>query len=213
VEADLVLLALGVRPNSGLAQEMGLEVGVAGAIRVDERMRASLEGVYAAGDVTEVLHLVSGQPAYIPLGDTANKQGRVAGTNLAGGDAVFRGVVGTAVSKVFDLGVARTGLKLAEAKALGLTAEAVMVRANDHAEYYPDRHSITVRLVYQPEGGRLLGAQIAARGDAVKRIDVVAALLHQGASVADLAALDLAYAPPYSPVWDPLLVAANQVVG
>lgn len=212
LEAEIVLLALGVRPNSGLAKSFGVNLTPFGSVLVNDRLETNLPGVYAVGDVTEVHHLVSGRHAYIPLGDTANKQGRVAGTNLAGGEDRFPGVVGSAVSKIFDLGVALTGLSEFEAAALGFEAKSVTVTATDHAGYYPDHRPITVKLVYVPTDGKLLGAQIAGRGDAVKRIDVIAVLLHHGGTIEELSRLDLAYAPPFSPVWDPLLVAANQAL-
>jgi CoA-dependent NAD(P)H sulfur oxidoreductase len=212
LEADIVLLALGVQPNSGLASSFGVALTPLGSVLVNDRCETNLPGVYAAGDLTEVHHIVSGRHAYIPLGSTANKQGRVIGTNIAGGCATFAGVVGTAVSKVFDLGVAVTGLSELEAAMLDLETNTVIVEAPDQAGYYPGSKLLTVKLLYQPKDGKLLGAQIAGQIEAVKRIDVIASLLHRGGTVEDLSRLDLAYAPPFSPVWDPLLVAANQAL-
>jgi CoA-dependent NAD(P)H sulfur oxidoreductase len=212
LEADIVLLALGVQPNSGLASSFGVALTPFGSVRINERCETNLPGVYAAGDLTEVHHIVSGRHAYVPLGSTANKQGRVVGTNIAGGCATFAGVVGTAVSKVFDLGVAVTGLSELEAAMMDLETNTVIVEAPDQASYYPGSKLVTVKLLYQPKDGKLLGAQIAGRIEAVKRIDVIAALLHRGGTVEDLSRLDLAYAPPFSPVWDPLLMAANQAL-
>jgi NADPH-dependent 2,4-dienoyl-CoA reductase/sulfur reductase-like enzyme len=151
---------------------------------------------------------VLGRPAYVPLGPAANRTGRVAGTVAAGGEAAFAGVVGTAVVKVFDLEVARTGLTVAEAGAGGLAATATDVVHKSRAKYYPGSVPLHVRLVHG-DGGRLLGAQLVGREGAAKRIDVIATALYAGLSVDDLAALDLSYAPPYSPVYDPLLVAAQ----
>lgn len=207
--ADMVLLGLGVRANSTLARTAGIRLGPTGAIAVTPRMETNVPNVYAAGDVAEVQHLVTRQPAYIPLGTTANKQGRVAGENAAGGDAHFDGVVGTAVVKVFGLEVARTGLTEAEADRAGLTAASVRIQQPAIAHYLPGHTSLDVKLVWEKASGRLLGAQIVGAQGAAKRIDVVAALLQTGGSVDNLARLDLSYAPPYAPVWDPLLVAAN----
>ena len=209
LEADLVLLAVGVRPNSGLAQSFGVELTPFGSVEVNQQLETNLPGVYAAGDVTEVHHLVSGRHAYIPLGNTANHQGRVAGTNIAGGHSSFSGVVGTAISKVFDVAVGLTGLSELDAFQLGLEARAVSITTTDHAGYYPDRRPIMVRLVFETRTGRLLGSQIVGHGDAVKRIDVIASLLHRAGTLEDLANLDLGYAPPFSSVWDPLQIAAN----
>jgi CoA-dependent NAD(P)H sulfur oxidoreductase len=169
-------------------------------------------GLEMAGDLTEVHHIVSGRHAYVPLGSTANKQGRVVGTDIGGGCAPFAGVVGIAVSKVFDLGVAVTGLSELEAAMMDLETNSVIVEAPDRAHYYPGSQLLTVKLLYQPKDGKLLGAQIAGQIKAVNRIDVIASLLHRGGTVDDLSRLDLAYAPPFSPVWDPLLVTANQAL-
>ncbi|AFV75199.1 NAD(FAD)-dependent dehydrogenase [Thermus oshimai JL-2] len=213
VPADLVLLAVGVRPNTALAQAMGVALGPTGAIATDERMRTNLEGVYAAGDVAESRHLLLGRPYWLPLGDVANKHGRTAGAVIAGKEARFAGVVGTAVFKVFGLGVATTGLSLERALSEGFRAKKVFIRAEDSAHYWPEHAPLWVELVYEEGTGRLLGGAVVGRGQAVKRIDVLAALLHQKGTVEDLMGLDLAYAPPFSPVWDPLLIAAQQARG
>ena len=157
-------------------------------------------------------HLVLGGPAWVPLGPAANKTGRVAGTVAAGGTASFAGVVGTAVVKVFDLEVARTGLGLAEARAAGRDAVATDLVSRSRAKYYPGSSPLHVRLVHAP-GGRLLGGQLAGREGAAKRVDVLATALHAGLTVADLAALDLSYAPPYAPVYDPVVAAAVKAAG
>jgi NADPH-dependent 2,4-dienoyl-CoA reductase/sulfur reductase-like enzyme len=207
--ADVVILATGVRPASGLLIDAGVRHLPDGSVVVDSQMRTSLPGVLAAGDCVALPHLVLGQPAWVPLGPAANKTGRVAGTVAAGGTSAFAGVVGTAVMKVFDLEVARTGLSLAEARAAGLAAVATDVTSRSRAKYYPGSSPVHVRLVHAP-GGRLLGAQMTGREGAAKRIDVLATALHAGLTVGDLAALDLSYAPPYAPVYDPVLLAANQ---
>lgn len=208
-EADLVLLALGVVPNSALAQAAGIAVGVKGAIVTDDRMRTNLPNVYAAGDCAEALHRVIGQGTYIPLGTTANKQGRVAGSNAAGVQATFEGIVGTAVTKVCDVHAARTGLTEKQARELGYQVSVTQIKAPSRAHYYPGGVPVHVRLVVDAESGELLGGQVVGREGVARRIDVLATALHQGWTVEELAHLDLAYAPPFSPVWDPLLVAAN----
>ncbi|MGH3946896.1 MAG: FAD-dependent oxidoreductase [Pseudonocardiaceae bacterium] len=206
---DVVVLAIGVRPTTDLAALAGARTGPGGALLVDEQMRTSVEHVYAAGDCIAAQHLVLGRPAFVPLGPAGNKTGRVAGTVAAGGRARFRGVVGTAVVKVFDLGVARTGLTLAQAQAeFGPSAAATDIVGRSRAKYYPGAEPVTVRLVHEA-GGRLLGAQMVSAGDVAKRIDVVAAGLQAGFDLDDLLALDLSYAPPYAPVYEPLLLAAQ----
>jgi len=208
---DLVILATGVRPASGLLIDAGARYLPDRSVVVDSGMRTSLTGVFAAGDCVALPHLVLGQPAWVPLGPAANKTGRVAGTVAAGGTSAFAGVVGTAVMKVFDLEVARTGLSLGEARAAGLDAVATDVTSRSRAKYYPGSSPVHVRLVHAP-GGRLLGAQMTGREGAAKRIDVLATALQARLTVGDLAALDLSYAPPYAPVYDPILLAANQAV-
>lgn len=212
VTADVVVLAVGVRPNGGIAAAAGAEVIAEGALRVDDRMRTTLPDVYAAGDCAAAHHRVLGGPAYVPLGPAANKMGRVAGVVAAGGDARFGGIVGTVVVKVFDLTVARTGLTLTEARAAGLEAQASDTTAPSRAKYYPGSAPVEVRLVHTA-AGRLLGAQlVSADPGAAKRIDVLATALHAGFDLATLAELDLSYAPPYAPVWDPVLRAAQDAL-
>jgi CoA-dependent NAD(P)H sulfur oxidoreductase len=208
VRPDVVVLATGVRPVTTVAAAAGARTGPNGALLTDERMRTSLPGVWAAGDCIAPHHRVLDAPAFVPLGPAANRTGRVAGTVAAGGDAAFDGVVGTAVVKVFDFEVARTGLTLAQARDAGFDAVATDVTHRSRAKYYPGSELLHVRLVHE-RGGRLFGAQLVGKEGAAKRVDVVAALLHSGLGVADLGALDLSYAPPYSPVYDPLLVAAQ----
>jgi NADPH-dependent 2,4-dienoyl-CoA reductase/sulfur reductase-like enzyme len=207
VSTDLIVIAAGVRPATELLIQAGAEHLPDRSVVADGSMRTSLPDVFAAGDCVALPHLVLGRPAWVPLGPAANKTGRVAGTVAAGGAAAFAGVVGTAVVKVFDLEVARTGLGLAEARAAGLAAEATDVVSRSRAKYYPGGSPLHVRLVHGP-GGRLLGGQLAGHEGAAKRIDVLATALHAGFTVADLAALDLSYAPPFAPVYDPVLAAA-----
>jgi NADPH-dependent 2,4-dienoyl-CoA reductase/sulfur reductase-like enzyme len=207
--ADVVVLGLGVRPNADLARAAGLPVGRTGGVVTDLRMRVA-DGVWAAGDCVETVHRVSGRPAYVPLGTHANKQGRVAGVNLGGGYARFPGVVGTAVTKVCDLEVGRTGLLEREATAAGFEFVTAVVKSTNRAGYFPGAAEMTVKMTAERRTGLLLGAQIVGRCEAAKRIDVLAAALWHGATVEDMTSYDLGYAPPFAPVWDPVLVAARK---
>jgi NADPH-dependent 2,4-dienoyl-CoA reductase/sulfur reductase-like enzyme len=207
---DLVILGLGVRPNSTLAAAADIPLGEKGAIRVNERMQTVVEGVWAAGDCVESFHLVSRKPFYVALGTVANKQGRVAGINLGGGYATFPGVVGTAVSKVCAVEVARTGLQESEIRRLGWEYISAKIDSKTRAGYYPDAGPITVKVLAEKSSGRLLGGQIVGIEGAAKRIDVLATALHAGFTVQEMIHLDLSYAPPYSPVWDPVLIAARR---
>jgi NADPH-dependent 2,4-dienoyl-CoA reductase/sulfur reductase-like enzyme len=209
--ADLVVLGLGVAPDSRLAAGAGLETGVKGAVVVDRRQRTSAEGVWAAGDCCQSFHLVSRSPFHLPLGTVANKQGRVAGINLGGGYATFPGVVGTAVTKVCSTEVARTGLSEREATAAGFGYETARITASTRAGYFPGAGRITVKMLAEQRTGRLLGAQIVGAEGAAKRIDVVATAITAGLTVDEVIDLDLSYAPPFSPVWDPVLIAAREV--
>jgi CoA-dependent NAD(P)H sulfur oxidoreductase len=211
VTADAVIVAVGVRASGGAAAAAGARSVPEGALLVDEEMRTSLPDVFACGDCVAPHHRVLGRPAFVPLGPTANKTGRVAGTVAAGGSARFRGIVGTAVVKVFELTVARTGLTFAEAAAEGMHPVATDVDGRSRAKYYPGSEPVTVRLVHGP-GLRLLGAQLVGTDGVAKRIDVVAAALQAGFGVEDLADLDLSYAPPYAPVYEPVLLAAQQAM-
>ena len=170
-----------------------------------------MPGIYAAGDNCESTHRVTRRKVHVPLGLTANRMGRVAGVNMAGGEAHFPGIVATGIFKFFGLGAARTGVTQAEADHLGLKAVSVDVSSTDHAGYYFDASPIHVRLTAEKGTGRLLGAQLVGCRESIKRVDVVAALLHNRGKVQDLAEMDLAYAPPFSSVWDVLLVAANRL--
>jgi NADPH-dependent 2,4-dienoyl-CoA reductase/sulfur reductase-like enzyme len=205
--AELFILAAGVRPRTELAQAAGIALGPTGAIMVDDHQRTNVENVFSGGDVAEALDLVTGEPAYIPLGTTANKQGRVAGENIAGGNAVFAGIVGTAVVKVFDLDVARAGLTEVQAQDRGYDVRTTVIKSGSAAHYMPGSGPLYVKLVYEANG-RLLGAQMVGTA-AAKRIDVVAAALYGSWEIEDLRRLDLSYAPPFAPVWDALLIAAN----
>ena len=209
IPADLVLLAIGVRPNVALARQASIELGSSKAIAVDSHMRTDTDSIYAAGDCVEAVHQVTGKNAYIPLGSTANKQGRVAGANAAGMSCTFGGVVGTAVAKVFDLEVARTGLTEREAAAEGFTVHSQRITTLDRARYYPGRTRLDVKLIMDQASRRLLGAQLVGAHGAAKRVDVLAAALYGRMTVDDLTHLDYSYAPPYASVWDATLRAAN----
>ncbi len=211
IPADVVVLGLGVRPNVELARHAGITIGDRGGIRVDGAMRTSAADVYAAGDCVESWHRLSGRHVVVALGTHANKQGRVVGINVTGGEASFPGVIGTAVTKVCAYEVARTGLGEREAADAGFDAVAVRVDSTTRAGYYPGSTPITVKMVAERGTGRLLGAQIIGQEGAAKRIDVAATAIWNEMRAADVAMLDLAYAPPYSPVWDPVLVGARKV--
>ncbi|WP_436771827.1 FAD-dependent oxidoreductase [Yinghuangia sp. YIM S09857] len=213
--ADLVVLGTGVRPATALARDAGLPLGDSGGIRTDLRMRVwggdpRHAGIWAAGDCVEVLDLVSGRFRHIPLGTHANKQGRVAGMNIGGEYATFPGVVGTAVSKVCELEIARTGLREHDADAAGFSYVTAVIESTGRAGYYPGAQRMTVKMIAERVSGRLLGVQIVGRDGAAKRIDVAAVALTARMTVEDVTALDLGYAPPFSPVWDPILVAARK---
>lgn len=209
IAADLVVLGLGVTPNAELAASAGAATGARGALAVDRRQRTTLEGVYAAGDCCESQHLVSGRAVHVALGTVANKQGRVAGTNLGGGYATFPGVVGTAITKVCTLEVARTGLTVAEAERDGFEVAHTTIGTTTRAAYMPDAESMSVKMVAERGSGRLLGAQIVGGPGSAMRIDTVATALHARLRLDELIDLDLAYAPPFSSVWDPIAVAAR----
>jgi len=212
VRADLVVLGLGVGPNSTLAGAAGLTLGVKDAIRVDRRQETSAPGVWAAGDCAETIHLVTGQPVHIALGTYANKHSRVAGINIAGGNARSPMVLGTAITKVCDTEIARTGLTEGEAEEAGLEHVAETIEATTRAGYFPTAAKMTVKVVAERGTGRLLGAQIVGGDGAAKRIDTCAAAITAGMDVQQVLDLDLAYAPPFSSVWDPIAVAARQAL-
>ena len=207
LEADLVLLAIGVAPDSGLARDAGLSLGIRGSILVDEHMQTSHPDIYAVGDAVEVRQLVTGSPALIALAGPANKQGRIAADNICGRESVFRGSQGSSVLKLFDMTIAATGVNEQLAKAAGLSCGKVVTYSASHATYYPGAANMTVKTLFDPESGRILGAQIVGFGGVDKRIDVLATAIRVGMTAADLEQLDLAYAPPYSSAKDPVNMA------
>lgn len=207
--AELVLVAVGVRPNVGLARAAGLVLGETGAIAVDPHLRTSAPGVYAAGDCVETPHLVLGKPVYVPLGTTANKQGKVAGANAVGARERFEGIVGTAAFRSFDLVVGRTGLGPAEITRAGIDAIASTSTHESRGHAYPGSRKITTVLFAERGTRRLLGAQMIGAEGIAGRIDVYATALVAGMTVDRIERLDLAYSPPLAPVYDPVLVAAT----
>jgi NADPH-dependent 2,4-dienoyl-CoA reductase/sulfur reductase-like enzyme len=210
--AGHVVVSTGARPATGLAAAAGLALGATGGVRVDDHQRCpGHDGVYAAGDCAESRHRLLPDPVNVQLGTHANKQGRVAGTNAAGGDVAFPGVIGTAVSRLCRHEVARTGLSEAEARAAGLPFVAATIEDVTRAGYYPGAGPIRVKIVAHAESGRLLGGQIVGVEGAAKRIDVLAIAVWTGMTAGELEMLDLGYAPPFSGVYDPLLIAARQV--
>lgn len=208
--AGIVVLGLGVRPNVELAKKAGLKIGPSGGIAVDRRMRASADGVWAAGDCAEKYHRVSRKHVTVALGTHANKEGRIAGINIGGGYATFPGVLGTAVSKVCATEMGRTGLKESEAAEAGFETLSVTVDSTTRAGYYPGTSPIRTKLIVERGSGKLLGAQIVGREGAGKRIDVLATALWNEMTVDELLNIDLSYAPPFSPVWDAVLIAARK---
>lgn len=210
--ADIVVLGLGVEPATALAETAGLPLGEFGGLRVDDRLQVpGHAGVWAAGDCVESHDRIAQAWAFVPLGTHANKQGRVLGTNLGGGEATFPGVVRTAISKVCNLEVARTGLREADARAAGFRYVTATIDSTTRARYFPGTEPMTIKLIAEDPSGRLLGAQIVGRAGSAKRIDALAIALWNGMTVSDLAMVDVSYAPPFAPVWDPVLIAARTV--
>jgi len=211
IEADAVLVAVGVKPNVELARAAGLKLGETGAIAVDEFMRASAPGIFAGGDCVEVLHRLSGRQVYAPLGSTANRQGRVIGDNLTGGKEKFDGIVGTAVLRTLGINLARTGLTEAEARSLGFQPVVGIAPSVDRSHYMAGGRPILVKIIADGASGLVLGAQVVGPGEVVRRVDVIATALRFGATVDDLAALDLCYAPPFATAIEAVAHAGNIV--
>jgi NADPH-dependent 2,4-dienoyl-CoA reductase/sulfur reductase-like enzyme len=210
IATDLLLLGTGVRPNSEIARAAGIEVGVANAIKVDEHMRTNIPDIFAAGDCATARNYIINKDVYLPLGTTANKQGRVAGENAAGGNAEFKGIAGSAITKTFDLYVGKTGLDKQEASVYGFDPIEKEIKSITRAHYYPDKKSISIKLVTDKESQMVLGAQIVG-GEGVKgRIDLVAFALLMRATISDLVNYDACYVPPASPVWEPMNIASSQ---
>jgi CoA-dependent NAD(P)H sulfur oxidoreductase len=214
LETDLVIVGVGIKPNVELAAEAGVEIGTTGAILVDRHMKTNIPDVWAAGDCVESNNLVSGRPTWIPLGDTANQMGRVAGTNAATGDETleFPGILGTGIFKVFDLSVGKTGLSEKEAEDAGFEVVSAGLEAHDRAAYYPGARKVFLKLIADRATGRLLGAESVGSG-ADKLTDICAAALWGRLSYPDLVNIDLAYAPPYGPALSPVIQAATILSG
>ena len=198
VEGDLVLLAIGVKPNVKLAKEAGIELGETGAIAVNEKMETSEKDIYAAGDCAESKDLITGNPAWVPLGSTANKQGRTAGENVTGGKARHKGILKTGITKIFDLAVSRTGLLASEARENGFEVKEVKIKGVDHAGYYPNLSRLHLKGVFDKDTNKIIGAAVIGENGADKRIDVLSTAIYSGLTANDLFQIDLAYAPPYS---------------
>jgi CoA-dependent NAD(P)H sulfur oxidoreductase len=214
LKTDLVVVGVGVEPSVELPETAGVEIGETGAIRVDRHMRTSLPDVWAAGDCVETVNLVSGKPTWIPLGDTANQMGRVAGTNAATGEETleFPGVLGTGIFKVFDLGVGKTGLSEEEAEDAGFETVSAAIETSDRASYYPGAQRVFIKLISDRSTGRLIGAEAAGYG-AAKLTDICATAIWGRLSYPDLVNIDLAYAPPYGPALSPVIQAATVLSG
>ncbi|HHY90099.1 MAG TPA: FAD-dependent oxidoreductase, partial [Clostridiales bacterium] len=209
--ADLVILAVGIRPCTKLLKNSGVEMLENGAIVVDSQGRTNLPDIYAAGDCASIYHKVKERNEYIPLGTNANKQGRLVGAVIAGEDQRFQGVLGSAVVKAFDLTLAKTGISEEEAQELQLPYESITVQAPSHAGVYPDSKKITIKLVYEKETKRLLGAQMVGEKGVAKRLDVFALAIDRKMTAEELGWVDLCYSPPYATPWDAVQIAANAV--
>jgi len=207
ISVDMVLMSIGVTPESTLAKSAGLELGPRGAIVVDDTMRTSDENIYAVGDAVQVINRVSGLPGYIPLAGPANKQGRIAADNIAGIHRTYKGTQGSAILKLFDMTVGSTGLNEAGAKAAGFNYDKVFLSPSSHAGYYPGAGTMSMKVMFEKPSGKLLGAQIVGFDGVDKRLDVLGAAISQGLTAEDLTELELAYAPPFSSAKDPVNMA------
>ena len=211
LHADMVVLAIGVTPDTALAKEAGLELGIKGSIVVNDRMETSVPDIYAAGDAVQVKHYVTGEDALISLAGPANKQGRIIADNICGGDSRYLGSQGSSVIKVFDMTAATTGINETNAKKAGLNVDKVILSPMSHAGYYPGGKLMTMKVIFEKESYRLLGAQIVGYEGVDKRIDVLATAIHAGMKATQLKNLDLAYAPPYSSAKDPVNMAGFMI--
>lgn len=208
--ADVVVLGLGSKPEVELAEAAGIDLGDTGAIKVDHRQRTNVDGIWSAGDCAEARHRVTGRPVNIHLGTIANKAGRVAGINIGGEDAVFPGVLGTAITKICDLEIAATGLRMSQAESEGFDVVAGVASGTTTAGYYPTASDITIETIAERGTGRIVGAEIVGGPGSAKRIDVFATAIWTNMTAQDLAWADLAYAPPFSGVWDLIHISARK---
>jgi len=211
LHADMVILAIGVTPDTALAKDAGLELGIKGSIVVNDRMETSIPDIYAAGDAVQVKHYVTGEDALISLAGPANKQGRIIADNICGGDSRYLGSQGSSVIKVFNMTAATTGINETNAKKAGLDVDKVILSPMSHAGYYPGGKLMTMKVIFEKETYRLLGAQIVGYEGVDKRIDVLATAIHAGLKATQLKNLDLAYAPPYSSAKDPVNMAGFMI--
>lgn len=212
IPADMVILGIGVRPTSRLAKEAGLSLGPKDSIRVNELQQTDHAHIWAAGDCAQSFHLVSRKPAYIALGTIANRQGRIAGINLGGGYATFPGVLGTSIAKFMECECARTGLNERELKQLGWQYVTAQISTKTLPRYYPGSTSMHVKVLAEKGSGKLLGVQIVGGPGSAKRIDTAAMALHAGLRLDEFIHADLSYAPPFSGLWDPMVIAARQAM-
>jgi rhodanese-related sulfurtransferase len=211
LHADMAVLAIGVTPETTLAKEAGIELGINGSIVVNDRMETSIPDIYAVGDAVQVKHFVTGEDALVSLAGPANKQGRIAADNICGGDSRYLGAQGSSVIKVFDLTAAVTGINETVARRAGLNVDTVILSPMSHAGYYPGGKVMTMKVVFEKDTYRLLGAQIVGYEGVDKRIDVLATAIHAGLKATQLKDLDLAYAPPYSSAKDPVNMAGFMI--
>ncbi len=207
VETDLVVLAIGVRPESGLARDAGLTLGIGGAIAVDAQQRTSDPAIHAVGDAVQVMHVVDGRPTVLPLAGPANRQGRIAADAIFGRQAAYRGSQGTAICKLFEMAAGATGLNERALKAANMPYRKIHIHANDHAGYYPGAKQLSIKLLFAGDTGRVLGAQVVGRNGVDKRLDVLATAIQARMTVDDLAEMELSYAPPYGAAKDPVNIA------
>jgi len=208
-DADLVVIAVGVRPNVDLAKKIGVELGRSGAIKTNERMETNIKDVFAAGDNCEAHHIVLNQPQYVPLAHTANKMGYVAGANAAGGNEVFPGIVGSAVTKVFDLEIGRTGISEEEARKYGIETKSVLIKSKSRAGYYPGEKDLIVKLILRKNDNVIIGAQVIGQEGVWGRISLLSIAIANKFTPKQLIFSDLPYAPPFGPVWDPVIIASR----
>lgn len=212
--ADVVVMGLGMTPNSRLAREAGLPTGASGGILTDDRQRViGYDNIWSGGDCVEVRDRITGQHVHLALGTHANKHGRVIGTNIAGGDLVFPGIVRTAVTRICDIEISRVGLRLAEAEELGYAVVSATIESMTRAHYFPGSGMIRVKVIAEKGTGRMLGCQIVGMAGSAKRIDIASVAIWNSMTVEDVASMDLGYSPPFSPVWDPVQTAARKCAG
>jgi NADPH-dependent 2,4-dienoyl-CoA reductase/sulfur reductase-like enzyme len=211
VKADMVIIGVGIRPNSAIAGAAGLELGVSNAIRINKQMETSVPNVWAAGDCAESYHLLKKMPVFVALGTVANKHGLVAGSNIYGGSEEFPGVLGTAITKFNAMEISRSGLSEKEAKELGIDYASAKIESTTASAYYPSSEKITVKMLAERESMRLIGGQIVGMPGSGKRIDTIATAIYSKMTVQELMFMDLSYAPPFSQVWDPVQIAARKL--